>query len=273
MKKTLLFILLLASLAYSCKKNPTKDQLDARIQWTSDTLKSENFVYMNGDSTKAGMKINLLLVYPSASINDSLLAHIRGLFFYAFAGEGYNQMSPGEAFAQFENKYIAQARSYAAEAEDDPKDFAEYFQNINTTIVDTTSVSICALTVTREYMGGPHESHTLNYYNIDTRTGKLMNDDNLFKAGSIEKLAKLIQDELTTTVKNASGEEISLLDETETIRPNQNFYFGNKGLVYVFNPYEIATYADGIIEVTIAYEKLKEMISPNYSTIIEQKQK
>lgn len=273
MKKSIFLSLLVVLIVFSCKNSGTKDSLqDAGSGWTFDTLRAEHMIHLKDDTAKAGMKIELMMVYPTAPINDVLLAKIRGLVAYAFAGKGYEKMNPGNAFGAFEEGIIRQAKGYVANAEDDEGLVGEFYQKIYTTIVDTTSISMCALTSTGEYFGGAHGAYSQIYYNIDTRDGTLIHEDNLFVGGSVDKVSKLIRAEIPNT-ENSNGDPITLLDDVETLQPSENFYFGNKGIVFIYNPYEIAPYSDGIIKITIPYEKVMSLVAPQYLEIVKEKNK
>ncbi len=45
---------------------------------------------------------------------------------------------------------------------------------------------------------------------------------------------------------------------------DQDWYFSQTGLCFYFEPYEIAPYSSGVISVEIPYEKLNQLLHPNY---------
>ncbi|HKY62130.1 MAG TPA: RsiV family protein, partial [bacterium] len=45
-------------------------------------------------------------------------------------------------------------------------------------------------------------------------------------------------------------------------RLNENFAAGPEGLIFYFNPYEVASYADGPTELLIPYSELKSWLLP-----------
>jgi hypothetical protein len=52
---------------------------------------------------------------------------------------------------------------------------------------------------------------------------------------------------------------MDMLFETE-IYPSDTFYVTADGLTYVYHPYEIGPYALGIIEVTIPWNEIKDIL-------------
>lgn len=57
----------------------------------------------------------------------------------------------------------------------------------------------------------------------------------------------------------------------EDIVPNNNFWLNEEGIHYSYNQYEIAPYSMGVINVTVPYADLSDILLPdgiisNYST-------
>jgi hypothetical protein len=44
---------------------------------------------------------------------------------------------------------------------------------------------------------------------------------------------------------------------------NDNYGFTTQGIVFVFNSYEIASYAEGPTEILIPYEKIRDWLNTN----------
>jgi len=49
------------------------------------------------------------------------------------------------------------------------------------------------------------------------------------------------------------------------LKPNKNFYFNDKGLAFMYNPYEVASYAQGQIVVFIPFNELKSYLVPAFA--------
>lgn len=56
-------------------------------------------------------------------------------------------------------------------------------------------------------------------------------------------------------------EQIGFFDLSE-MALFKNFYLNNEGITYVYNPYEIGSYALGTIEVLLTFEDLRNLINP-----------
>lgn len=265
-----LFILTIA--LASCKKTKKDDNVQPAQKWTFEQLKVEKELFPNKDSIKGkGMDLNLEFNYPSSFENDSVLKFIRSGFVVAFAGEDYKDKLPAEAFELYGKAVETEFMQMGTFAIEDGPDISNYFKHIATTVADTTDITITAKTEITDYTGGAHGSRSIQYYNIDSRSGKIFKEAELFNKDSDKQLTALLGEEAKTT-KNGNGDTITLL-EPEAVVPNGNFYFGDEGIVYVYNQYEIAPYSDGLIEITLPYEQIKALISPDYEPIVSMKVK
>lgn len=269
MKKISLAILMVIIAITACKK--TQPNIPASEKWKFDKLILEKKIFLDNDSTQGGIKLSFEFNYPSKMGNDSLLTIIQSHFATAFAGDDYKNLTPQSAFDTLTNRSISESTDIAKLAIKDNSDLSDYYKNVITTVFDTTDMSITARSETDEYMGGAHGSQYISYYNIDTRNGSVITEDKLFQSGSKDKLTQYIKEELAKTL-NSQRDTITLLDP-ESIVPSTNFYFNNKGIVYVYNSYEVAPYSDGLVEVTIPYTKIKDMIRNEYSTLVDLKTK
>lgn len=113
-----------------------------------------------------------------------------------------------------------------------------------------------------DYRGGAHGMTRNTYYNVDTRNSKLINLEeyiNYYHGKDIE-YKEIINQEINKQiiVRQEGGEVFFEDDEGFTgISKDQSFYVNEDGqLVIVFGLYEIAPYAEGIIEFIIPNELL-----------------
>ena len=132
------------------------------------------------------------------------------------------------------------------------------------TTADTVHVSARALTVefkTYAYTGGAHPNSNLSYYTFDRETGHLLT------------LADMVTDTtaLLSVVEKAFRQQQELKPHTNL---EENGYFlrdghfflpanvglGREGLVFYYNPYEIAAYVVGPIQVTVPYKNLSGIL-------------
>ena len=113
-----------------------------------------------------------------------------------------------------------------------------------------------------EYTGGAHGNRYLLIQNYDLETGDMVNEEDLFIDDYYEPLKTLLLNALIAQTDNAESKRdlrrmgYSVAD----VVPNENFYVTQEGITYVYNPYEIAPYAMGCIEIFLPWETVRPLI-------------
>ncbi len=110
------------------------------------------------------------------------------------------------------------------------------------------------------YAGGAHGVYGDTYFIFDMKDKKRITLNEVADLAALTPLAKAAYDDYNRTqdlYEARQGTDIELSE----VRP---FYFAPDGLVLVFNPYELGTYAEGIIELKIPYEKLSGVVDKKY---------
>ncbi|GAB3171628.1 DUF3298 and DUF4163 domain-containing protein [Telluribacter humicola] len=111
------------------------------------------------------------------------------------------------------------------------------------------------------FTGGAHPNTHTGYYIFDRRNGR-SKQINTFIRDSTELLRKV---ELAFRKHEKLPSKATLQEYGYFLPGNQfflpaNIAFSHKGMVFLYNPYEIAAYARGPIEFTIPYSEVEEMI-------------
>lgn len=108
-------------------------------------------------------------------------------------------------------------------------------------------------TATYTYTGGAHGSTWEANLNFDRKSGKLLEQEDVFAEGFEGQVRKLLMKHLNDGRDENS--QISLL--VDEIEPNGNFTIGPEGITFTYNQYEIAAYVFGIIDILIPAEEIK----------------
>lgn len=116
-----------------------------------------------------------------------------------------------------------------------------------------------------EYAGGAHPNYSTSTLNYDLQNARELKLDDLFKPKS--NYLKIISDYSISELKNMTGE----MSDDDWIKEGagakaENFESWNltkKGLMFNFDPYQVAAYAAGNFTVIIPYIKLKPILSQN----------
>lgn len=113
------------------------------------------------------------------------------------------------------------------------------------------------------YTGGAHGIGGPSYHNYDFKYKRqwqlgdiLMLDTSLI----VRLLEAKVREEFKIAPESPLGEELL----TDSLSISDNFYFTNKGIAFVYLPYEIAAYAYGTIELFIPYDKLTLLLKPDF---------
>lgn len=135
--------------------------------------------------------------------------------------------------------------------------YTEYEALINDN--GTMSISV----IYYEYSGGAHGYTFKETLNLDLMNEKELLLKELFD-GSAD-YQKVLTDEI---LEEMYKEKENLFPETLQdfkASDNLNFYLTDEGIVFYFNPYEIAPYVRGIAEYKVPYESLKNVLNKDFA--------
>jgi hypothetical protein len=109
-----------------------------------------------------------------------------------------------------------------------------------------------------DYMGGAHGNYSTHYYVFDVKTGKRLSVNDLVTDSiQLHQTAKTLFYRQKQLVANTSINEQGYWFEKDSFALNNNVGLQNDTLVFVFNPYEITSYSEGITELKIPLNSLK----------------
>ena len=115
------------------------------------------------------------------------------------------------------------------------------------------------------FTGGAHGLEQLLTLNFDKTTGKTITLDDVMVTGYQMRLNELLQKAL---LEKADCKDINELHDkgylfSMEMYPSNNFVLGKDGITFIYNPYEIAPYALGRIELTLSYSTLEPIMKKN----------
>lgn len=119
------------------------------------------------------------------------------------------------------------------------------------------------------YTGGAHGNYNTFFYNFDATTGKLLTHSDFVKDTlALNKLAEIKFREEETSMAKENGMEFKMEDYFfpggKFILPN-NIGITKEGLRLLYNPYEVASYARGMIVLDIPWRELKDIVVEKYA--------
>lgn len=114
-----------------------------------------------------------------------------------------------------------------------------------------------------EYAGGAHGNYGVSYMNIDMQQKRVWKMEDVMTVDS-NKLNLLLDAEARRYFAIAATESFEDRLLTDKVLPNGNICITPTGINFVYNPYEIASYADGIITLFLPYSQLKDLLKPEF---------
>jgi hypothetical protein len=111
------------------------------------------------------------------------------------------------------------------------------------------------------YEGGVHPNSGKFCFVLDKSTGSKVNYKNLIKGHEAEFLS-LAEAEFKKQAGIKADERIyePYWFKDGKLHLTDNYMFTSKGIVFCYDPYEIAPYSFGLIELTLPYDKIKDMV-------------
>ena len=270
MKKPLLFISFIALLS-SCNKSPQND-----LETTTDTLtyiqksfEKHSQICVNKDSLCATVKFE----YPefeSSKINDFIKWEIINIYHNEDDSTATRPKSFEDLAKPFVDDYDAKLK--------EGKDFVNKANQRNeggflatpwnmeayTNVQRQTNKYLMLHTNTNWFMGGVHPISMEYYFIYDRKDFKRINLDDLFKIGYDKKLLLIAESIFRKQEKlkpvDRLNDENGYFFENGRFILNDNFTLTETGIKFLYNVYEIKSYAAGVTELEIPYSELKDIL-------------
>ncbi len=107
--------------------------------------------------------------------------------------------------------------------------------------------------------GGAHGNSHVTFLNFNKKTGALLKREDLLKdEDAFRAFVQPYFEKATQPISN--DEEVQDLFFGEEFQLPENIGFNNEGVILLYNIYEIASYAQGVTEFTIPYDKAKPFL-------------
>lgn len=115
------------------------------------------------------------------------------------------------------------------------------------------------------YTGGAHGYGSTSFLNFDQQTGEELTAEAIFKdlkefTAFVEGIFRVQNDLQDSDNINSSG----FMFENDTFHLPASVGFDQQGIILIYNPYEIASYADGQTKIRIPMEKAEPYIQPKW---------
>lgn len=257
--KKYLFLLSLVAFVCSCTDKPTTtDDQQKELAWGTAALCIENPI-APGDSLCYHIEFKIDTLAGESKLAKSLSQVIRDSVIVGSQWPSTNrQWTIQQAMQAFADSTEAEWKAELAEIYEDRADFRDvlqYYLTIEGALAENGNDSILSYQVNTDcYLGGAHGSYVVQYYNFDKKTGKLLNIHDIIPEEA-EMFALMAMEE--QLCKDWGAKDLADLQEKTGITMLGDLYLTNNFLLkkdsieFLFNQYEIAPYAAGLIGVTV----------------------
>jgi len=232
-KKIVLLILVLIGII-SCVK-------EVRLTFfETNFTKTENAV----------IEINIPFAEGNTDVSESINASIENFIVNTinFSEDSFISVSLNEAATKFDSIYIA--------FKDDFEENSLIWEALIDGEVTYQSPEITCIAI-NSYLntGGAHGNMNISFLNFNSRTGRLLQNDELIKDKiDFIKLSEIYFNlELQEKLKENGFNDYFFGDSFQL---PENIGFSDEGVILLYNVYEIAPYSEGITEFTIPFEEV-----------------
>lgn len=269
-----LFIFITTLLLVSCWDNKTNTQQQSGEAGDS-VVQAEKLVFSRSyfnkkskifDSEVPNYSINIEVKYAEGKSKAAQLIN-QQLVSFLF----------GNTIMPFEDAKNHFADSISTEYEKELRDFYDpdneyqdsyaYEYNQTGKVSEDAPEGIIAYTNRIElYTGGAHGGAMISYINFQEETGKVITCNDLFgdKQDEVKKLIKqkIIKDNDCKTEAELE-EKRSIFSLGDVYISDNNFQIKKDGIMFCYNPYDIAPWSEGFISANLSYKELEGLITPN----------
>ncbi|GGI24697.1 RsiV family protein [Pedobacter mendelii] len=178
-------------------------------------------------------------------------------------------------FKKIADEYFADYKSEIAEQQENDTDrgflqWMNYDNNSQQSLAYNDNGFVIIDFLADAYTGGAHGNYSSTMYCLDVFNKKQLTLNDIVKIDS-NTLQSLLEKNLRKQYNIKLGDKISSFLFDDYLKPNENFYFNNNGLAFMYNPYEVASYAQGQIVVFIPFSELKPYLIPAFASRIDVK--
>lgn len=117
------------------------------------------------------------------------------------------------------------------------------------------------------FTGGAHGYSAVRYLNFDKKKGVELENWELFKDATV--FLKFVETKFRIQENIPQGQPINstgFMFENDTFHFSENIGFTKKGLQFIYNQYEVASYADGPIILTVPYREVNAYLATGIIT-------
>lgn len=261
--KNSIIILLAISMLLACRNENKDKKVAYTITAENDTLSYtyDSVKVVSNHLVKSGINertdtASAVVKYPIFQ-NDSLNSYLKRQVFNYFAEE--------EKVASYEDIASSFIRGYNEFYAENPGTAQWWYLLIDIKVIRQTHNYIALKYVHSDYTGGAHGNTSISYLNFNPKTNRPITLDSLIQSDKRTELLRIAESIFRKDEKLSPTEPLDkkyFFTDGKFSLP-ESYYIGDKGLVFLYNPYEIKSYAEGTTELVIPFSDLKNITKNN----------
>ncbi|QNH63305.1 DUF3298 and DUF4163 domain-containing protein [Hymenobacter sediminicola] len=110
------------------------------------------------------------------------------------------------------------------------------------------------------YTGGAHGLYGTTVATFDTRTGRRLRYDDIFRAGTKAQLTTLLDNAARRTFRLAPNAPLDKTLFVKQMPVTRNVFLTSGGATFIYTPYEVASYAQGEIRLFVPLSELQPLL-------------
>lgn len=269
-KVSLLSLIVLMCGLYSCnfKSNHSSES-------TSDTVAMKKVVikegyHLLGDTANPACNVTITMEIPVNYQQKNDGARLQKILTPLIFGDEYVGDSLFESAAQkVVLSHIGAYKEIEPEYEKEMRDHGEAYSfewefEYTFSPVYNRNDFFCYALSTSEYTGGAHGMYSDLYYTIDLSDWHRIVLNDIFQPESTDQINRVLMNELLKSLNLSTPDSLLELGffDTENIAATNNFYLTDDSICWVYNPYEIACYATGQVNIKVPFKAIEAYILP-----------
>lgn len=142
------------------------------------------------------------------------------------------------------------------------------YLEVTARIIDMNTRTVTYQVQTSSFTGGAHPNSAIQPFSYDLKNGRVLTAADLFVEGSEPKLLKAIKESLAYEMNTS----VDKLDDAGIFTSQLTYigapYINGDAIVFHYNPYEIAPYAAGMIDVNVWAPEIEDCLTPEAKSLL-----
>ncbi|MET4083026.1 hypothetical protein ABIB40_002993 [Pedobacter sp. UYP30] len=167
--------------------------------------------------------------------------------------------------ADYFKNYTSEVKTLGKKTDITTLNYLNYYRNNYQSIAFNNNDYIIVESLNGEYAGGAHGNYATLMACLDVKNKKELKLSDVVKIDS-NTFQKIVEKNFRKLYNIKPNGDLKSVLFDNFIKPNNNFYFNQFGLAFMYNPYEVASYAQGQVAVFIPFAELTQYLNPEFKT-------